>query len=88
LVFLSLLALLVQAILERACRKHGLAMTARRLMQGFAQLQAVDLIWADDSRQRRAAELTPFQTEVLSALDWPGAETYAQLTPLEADAHG
>jgi transposase len=83
LVFITLLALLVQTVLERACRQQGLAMTARRLMQGFTHLQAVDLIWADDSRQRRAAELTPFQAEVLSTLGWPGAETYAQLTPLE-----
>jgi hypothetical protein len=83
LVFITLLALLVQAVLERACQQQGLAVTAQKLFQGFAHLQAVDLIWADGSRQRRAAELTPFQTEVLSILSWPAAETYAQLTPLE-----
>jgi transposase len=83
LVFITLLALLVQAVLERACQQQGLAVTARKLFQGFAHLQAVDLIWADGSRQRRAAELTPFQTEVLSTLSWPAAETYADLTPLE-----
>lgn len=83
LVFITLLALLVQAVLERACQQQGLAVTAQKLFQGFAHLQAVDLIWADGSRQRRAAELTPFQTEVLSTLSWPAAETYAQLTPLE-----
>jgi hypothetical protein len=47
LVFVTLLASLVRAILERTCRQRGLPMTAERLFRGFASLQAVDLIWAD-----------------------------------------
>jgi len=83
LVFITLLALLVRAILERACRQRGLTVTAEKLFRRFASLQAVDLMWADGSRQRRAAELTPFQAEVLNRLGWPLPEVYARLTPLE-----
>ncbi len=49
LVFITLLALLVRAILERLCRQHDLALTADRLFQRFASLQAVDVTWADGS---------------------------------------
>lgn len=82
LVFITLLALLVRAILERACRQQGMAVSGRRLFQGFAHLQAVDLTWQDGSRQRRAAEMSPFQREVMTALGWPPPQHYASLTPL------
>lgn len=82
LVFVTLLALLVRAILERACRQRGLQLTAERLFQGFATLQAVDLTWADGRLQRRASEMTAFQAEVLNTLGWPTAEVYVCLTPL------
>lgn len=83
LVFITLLALLVRAILERACRQRGLALSGRRLFRGFAPLQAVDVVWSDGSRQRRAAEMSVFQAQVLDALGWPAPERYAGLTPLE-----
>jgi transposase len=75
LVWLTLLALLVRAILERICRQRGLAITADRLIQEFATLQAVELTWADGSRQCRVAELSPVQTQILQLLAWPRAET-------------
>ena len=81
LVFITLLALLVRAILERACRQRGLPVTADELFRGFASLQAVDLRWADGGLQRRASEMTPFQAEVLNTLGWPTPEVYACLTP-------
>jgi transposase len=76
LVFISLSALLVRAILERACRQQGLSMTADRLLRAFAFLQAVDLVWSDGSIQRRAAEMTDIQAQVLHTLDWPTPATY------------
>jgi transposase len=82
LVFITLLALLVRAILERTCRQQGLHLTAERLFRGFATLQTVDLTWTDGSLQRRASEMTAFQTEVLYTLGWPTPEAYAGLTPL------
>ena len=82
LVFITLLALLVRAVLERACRQQGLTVTADRLFRAFAPLQAVDLIWADGSLQRRASEMNPFQAQVLDTLGWPLPEAYASLTPM------
>jgi transposase len=79
LVLITLLALLVQAILERTCRQRGQPLTAERLFRGFVNLQAVDLTWADGSRQRRASEMSAFQSEILEALGWPTAEAYACL---------
>jgi transposase len=83
LVFITLLALLVRAILERACRQRGLSLTADRLFRGFTNLQAVDVTWADGSTQRRASQMTAFQEEVLETLGWPTAEAYAHLSTLE-----
>ncbi len=82
LVFITLLALLVRAIMERACRQAGFAVTAEQLLRGFATLQAVDLTWADGSWQRKASEMTAFQAEVLHTLGWPSADTYASPQPL------
>ncbi len=81
LIFITLLALLVRAILERLCRQQGLSLTVDRLWQQFATLQAADLHWADGSRQRRASALPAFQAEVLTTLGWPGPEAYARLPP-------
>ena len=57
-------------------------MTADRLFRAFSSLQAVDLVWSDGSVQRRAAEMTDSQAQVLHALDWPPPATYAQSTSL------
>ncbi len=82
LVFITLVALLVRAVLERACRQRGLAVTVDRLFERFSSLQAVDLTWQDGSRQRMASEMTPFQREVLASLGWSEAQDYASLSPL------
>jgi len=82
LVFITLLALLTRAILERVCRQHGLEVTAQRLFHAFTALQAVDLVWRDGSNQRRASEMTLFQEQVIETLDWFPPQTYARLTPL------
>ncbi len=86
LVFITLVALLVRAILERLCRQRDLPMTADRLFHRFAPLQAVDVTWADGSVQRRAAEMSGFQSQVLAALGWPLPHTYAHLCCAGADA--
>jgi hypothetical protein len=82
LVFVTLLALLVRAILERTCRQQGLELTAHKLFSAFEHLQAVDLVWQDGSTQRRASEMPPFQKQVLETLDWPAPQVYASLTSL------
>lgn len=77
LVFITLLALLVRAILERSCRQQGLDVSARRLFQGFANLQAMDLTWQDGSCQRLAADMTPFQKEAIVLGDYNGCSRLA-----------
>ncbi len=72
-----------RAILERACRRQGLSLSGQRLFQGFATLQAVDVVWDDGSRQRRVAQMSAFQTRVIHTLGWLTPEHYACLTPLE-----
>lgn len=82
LLFITLLALLMRALLERACRQQGQPLTGDQLFRGFRQLQAVDVTWADGSCQRRAAEMTAFQRATLIRLGWPLAADYAQLPPV------
>ena len=86
LVFMTLLALLVRAILVRCCRQHDLTLTADQALHRFANLQAVDVTWADSSLQRRAAQMSEFQAQALAALGWPLPETYAHLPSEGADA--
>lgn len=85
LVFLTMLALLVRAILEHVCRRQGLPLTAEQLFARFASLEAVDLSWADGSCQRRMAELSPFQAQVLDTLNplgWPAPDAPDATLPL------
>jgi transposase len=76
LVWVSLLALLVRALLERQAQQHGLDATADRLCQRLAPLQAVDIIWADGQVDRRVAELTPDQAALLHTLGCPQPTIY------------
>ena len=55
-------------------------MTADRLFRSFSFLQAVDLVWSDGSVQRRAAEMTDSQAQILHTLGWPTPASYAQST--------
>ena len=82
LVFITLLALLMRAVLERVGRSQGLPYSADRLFQGFATLQAVDLLWADGNRQRQVSVMNPFQTQAMGVLGFPTPEAYACLSPL------
>lgn len=82
LVFITLVALLVRAILERTVRRQGLALPVERLFQGFVSLQAVDLVWADGSQQRLASEMSAFQAQILETLGWPLPEAYVGPAPL------
>jgi len=81
LVWISLLALLVRALLEHQARQHGLTATAERLYQRLAAVQAVDITWADGQSERRTTELQPDQAALLRTLGWPQPPAYAQLGP-------
>lgn len=78
LIFISLLALLVRAILEHLARQQGLALTANRLYQVFDPLQAVALLWRDGSLQQQAAAPTSRQIQILQALNWPMPDAYVR----------
>lgn len=79
LIFISLLALLIRALLEYHARQQGLALTADRLLRSFAHLQSVDLFWRDGSHQRQAAQPTLAQMQILDTLGWPMPAAYARL---------
>jgi len=80
LMFVTLLALLVRAILELRCRRAGLQYSAEQVCQAFASLYATDLTFADGSRAVQLGRLTPFQQRVLEALQLPPPTRY--LNPL------
>lgn len=78
LIFISLLALLLRAILEQLARRQGLTVTASRLYQAFEPLQAVELLWQDGSRQQQAAQPTSRQAQILQTLGWPMPDAYGR----------
>ncbi len=79
-VFISLLALLVRALLEQRCRRRGITESVDRLLRKFESLQAIDIRWQDGSCQRQATQMSDFQTHVLRRLGWRMPHAYAHLT--------
>jgi transposase len=80
LIFITLLALLVRAILEQRCRQRDLTISTNRLLRKFETLQAVDIRWRDGSDQRQAAQMNDFQAQTLRTLGWPLPYAYACLS--------
>jgi transposase len=76
LVFITLVALLVWAILELRCRRAGLNYSAERLLAEFAPLYAIDQLFQDGSRLTQLGPLSPFQQQVLDALRLPVPTRY------------
>lgn len=79
-VFITLLALLVRALLEQRCRQRNITESVDRLLRRFENLQAIDIWWQDGSSQRQATQTTDFQAHVLRRLGWPMPHTYAHLS--------
>jgi len=78
LMFVTLLALLVCALLELRCRRAGLPYSANRVLQAFASLHATDQTFVDDSQSSRLGRLTDFQLRVLETLGFPAPTRYLQ----------
>jgi transposase len=78
-VFISLLALLVRALLEQRCRQRGITESVDRLLRKFESLQAIDIRWQDGSSQRQATQMSDFQAHVLRCLGWRMPHAYAHL---------
>jgi transposase len=81
LVFIILLALLIRVLLQVRCQRAGLCVSTDRLLAGFAPLAATELTFVDGSRLCQLGTLTPFQRQVLAALQLPSPRRY--LTELQ-----
>lgn len=83
LVFIILLALLIRVLLQVRCQRAGLSISTDRLLAQFAPLAATELTFVDGSRLCQLGSLTPFQGQVLAALQFPAPSRY--LTELQPD---
>ena len=82
LVFITLVALLVRALLRLRCQQAGLKVSADRVLAEFAPWSAVDLTLTDGTHVRQVALPTDFQAHVMATLGVPPCERY--LTPLSS----
>jgi hypothetical protein len=79
LVFCTMLALLVRAILALQCHRTGLAYTPAQVLAEFASLRAIDLCFSDGSRRRLACDLSARQKQILTTLQLPSVTRYVTL---------
>jgi transposase len=82
LVFITLVALLVRALLRLRCQQAGLKVSADRVLAEFAPWSVVDLTLTNGSHLRQVATPTEFQTQVITALGVSSYEGY--LMPLSS----
>jgi len=76
LVFLTLVALLVRALLRLRCQHAGLKLSPDRVLAEFAPWSVVDLTLTDGTHVRQVALPTDFQAQVITALGGPAYERY------------
>lgn len=76
LVFCTMVALLMFALLELLLQRAQLDLSGRRLIEQFASVTVVILVFQDGSRLRRLAGLSPPLADLLQALGLPSADRY------------
>jgi hypothetical protein len=81
LVFCTMVALLVFALLEWAARRVGEPASGTVLLARFSELRVLVLSFLDGSRSRRVTGLDPPEAELLQALGWPPASRYNVVHP-------
>ena len=81
LVFCTMVALLVFALLEWAARRVGERASGTVLLARFADLRVLVLAFADGSRLRRITGLDPPEAELLRVLGWPPVTRYNLVHP-------
>jgi transposase len=81
LVFVTLLALLLSAILALRCRRAGLKDSPERILQAFGGLYATDLTFVDGSHYVQLGRLTAFQQRVLAGVQFPPPTRYLEPLP-------
>lgn len=81
LVFCTLVALLLFALLEWVARRAGVLQSGRVLLERFSEARLLVMGFADGSRLRRVLGLDPPEAELLRALGWPPAKRYTVVHP-------
>jgi hypothetical protein len=81
LVFCTMVALLVFALLEWAARRVGERASGTALLARFTELRVLVLAFADGSRLRRVTGLDYRDADLLRALGWPPATRYNVVHP-------
>ena len=81
LVFITLVALLVRALLERRAHRAHLTYSAEHLLREFAPLVATDQVFVDGSCYSQLGCLTTFQQRVLDGLRFPSPTRYLRPFP-------
>lgn len=76
LVFCTMVALLVFALLELLLQRAQLTLSGRALIEQFAALTVLVLVFHDGSHLRRLAGLSPPLIALLQALELPPADRY------------
>jgi transposase len=76
LVFVTLVALLVRALLVVQCQQANLNISADRLFAEFASCSVIELTLTDGTLVRQVATPTEFQAEVMTLLGVPPCERY------------
>jgi transposase len=76
LVFVTLVALLVRALLSVQCQRAGLNVSVDRVLTEFAPWAVVELALTDGSQVRQVASPTEFEAEVMTKLGVPTCERY------------
>lgn len=82
LVFITLVALLVRALLRLNCQHAGLKLSPDRVLAEFAPWSVVDLTLTDGTHVRQVTNPTNLQTQIMTALGVPPYERY--LRPLSS----
>jgi hypothetical protein len=81
LVFCTMVALLLFALLEWVARRVGETGSGTVLLARFAALRLLVLCFRDGSRSRLVTGLDPPDAELLAALGWPPATRYNVVHP-------
>jgi transposase len=81
LLFCTLVALLVFALLEWVARRVGVGQSGTALLERFSEARLLVLSFADGSRLRRVLGLDPPEAELLRALGWPPGTRYTVVHP-------
>jgi|NGEPerStandDraft_6_1074524.scaffolds.fasta_scaffold40195_1 transposase len=78
LVFCTMLALLLFALLELLARQAGLTLSGQQLFSACATITLVVLRWRDGTTLRQVAGVSPPIAAFLAAVHWPQPEAYVQ----------